>query len=346
MEYRNFGRTGVKVSPLALGTDNFANPTPADESIAIIRAALDAGINLIDTSNSYARGEAERIIGQALKQHGLRDQVILATKVHYPTGPGVNDRGNSRLHIMRACEDSLRQLQTDTIDLYQTHRPDLEVPLDETLRALDDLVRQGKVRYIGSSTAPAWHVVEALMTSEIKNHVKFVSEQSPYNLLDRRIENEMVPVCQRHGLGLLTWSPLAMGMLAGRYASADVPPSDSRATLRGGIYAERITQRGVEIGNQFAALAREYGLHPAQAAVLWVKDQPGVTAPLIGPRTLAQLQHLLPVLDMTLPEAFRRRCDELVPPGSVVASFFNSAAWMRCKPSHLPENGFSQRRSA
>ena len=331
MEYRPFGRTGLKVSPLALGTDNFANPTPADESIAIIRAALDAGINLIDTSNSYAKGEAERIIGRALKASGRRDEVILATKVHYPTGPGVNDRGNSRRHILQACEDSLRRLQTEAIDLYQTHRPDMNVPLDETLRALDDLVRQGKVRYIGSSTAPAWHVVEALMTSELKGYVKFVSEQSPYNLLDRRIENELVPACQRHELALLTWSPLAMGMLAGRYGAADVPPDDSRAVLRGGIYAERITRRGVEIGNRFAALAREFGLEPAQAAVLWAKDQPGITAPILGPRTLAQLQNLLPVLTMTLPADFRARCDALVAPGSVVASFFNSAAWMRWK---------------
>jgi aryl-alcohol dehydrogenase-like predicted oxidoreductase len=159
--------------------------------------------------------------------------------------------------------------------------------------------------------------------------VKFVSEQSPYNLLDRRIENEMVPMCQRHGLALLTWSPLAMGLLAGRYESAAAPPAESRAALRGGIYAQRVTQAGVEVGNQFAAMAREHGLAPAQAAVLWAKDQAGVTAPIIGPRTLAQLQHLLPVLGMALPEDFRAKCDELVAPGSFVASFFNSAGWMR-----------------
>lgn len=331
MDYRNLGRTGVKIAPLALGTDNFANPTLEDECVQIIEAALDAGINLIDTSNSYAKGEAECIIGRALKANGKRDQVILATKVHYPTGPGINDRGNSRRHIVQACEASLRRLQTDCIDLYQTHRPTLDIPLDETLRALDDLVTQGKVRYIGSSTAPAWHVMEALMTSEMKRYVKFVSEQSPYNLLDRRIENEMVPMCQAHGLSLLTWSPLAMGMLAGRYASADVPPMDSRAVLRGGLYAERVTARGVEVGNLFAAMARQHGYDPAQLAVLWVKDQPGITAALIGPRTLAQLQHQLPVLELTLTEAVRIACDQLVSPGSVVASFFNSAPWMRWK---------------
>ncbi len=331
MNYRNLGRTGVKISPLVLGTDNFANPTPKEECFAILDAAVGAGINLIDTSNSYAKGEAERVIGEWGLASGKRNQVLIATKVFYPTDAGVNDRGLSRHHILRACEDSLRRLQTDHIDLYQTHRPDIEVPLDETLRALDDLVRQGKVRYIGSSTTPAWHVLEGLLTSELKGYVKFVSEQSPYNLLDRRIENELVPMCQRHGVALLTWSPLAMGMLAGRYASADVPPSESRAVLRGGIYAERITQRGVEVGNQFAALARVHGFDPAQLAMLWAKDQPGITAPLLGPRTLAQLQNLLPVLEMTLPEELRNKCDELVPSGSVVASFFNSAAWMKWK---------------
>lgn len=331
MNYRTLGYSGLKISPLCLGTDNFANPTPEDEAARIIDLALDAGINIIDTSNSYAKGECERIIGRALKANNRRDEVILATKFHYPTGTGPNDRGNTRHHLIRACEESLRRLQTEAIDLYQTHRPDFEVPLDETLRGLDDLVRAGKVRYIGSSTAPAWHVLEALMVSEMKNYVSFTSEQSPYNLLDRRIENEMVPMCQRHGVGLITWSPLAMGMLAGRYASVDAPPADSRIALRGGIYAERVTQRGVEVGNQFAALARAHGFDPAQLAVLWVKEQPGITAAIVGPRTAEQLRNLLPVMEMILTDEIRMACDELVGPGSVVASFFNSAPWMKWK---------------
>ena len=331
MEYRTLGRTGVKVAPLCLGTDNFANPTPEAESIAIIDRALDAGINLIDTSNSYAQGECERIIGRALAANGRRQQVILATKAHYPTGPGPNDRGNSRLHLMRACEDSLRRLQTDTIDLYQLHRPAFDIPMDETLGALTDLVRQGKVRYIGSSTAPAWKVMEALMVSELKGLVRFVSEQPPYNLLDRRIENELVPMCQAHGLAILPWTPLAMGVLAGRYSDAAAFPADSRASLRGGIYAQRVTARGIEIGKQFVQLANERGMSPAQLAVLWVKDQPGITAPLIGPRTVEQLEHFLPVLEMQLDESIRLACDELVPPGSVVANFHNSAPWMKMR---------------
>jgi aryl-alcohol dehydrogenase-like predicted oxidoreductase len=331
MEYRVLGRTGVKVAPLCLGTDNLANPTPEAESIAMINRALDAGINLIDTSNSYAKGESERIIGRALAENGRRQQVIIATKAHYPTGPGPNERGNSRLHLLQACEDSLRRLQTDYIDLYQLHRPSFDIPVDETLSALTDLVRQGKVRYIGSSTAPAWKVMESLMVSELKGYVRFVSEQPPYNLLDRRIENELVPLCQAYGLGILPWSPLAMGILAGRYADAAQFPPESRASLRGGIYAERITARGIEVGQKFGQLAQAAGMSPAQLAVLWVKDQPGITAPLIGPRTLEQLEHFLPVLEMRLDETVRAACDELVPPGSAAANFHNSAPWMKMR---------------
>ncbi len=329
MEYRILGRTGVKVAPLCLGSDNFANPTPEAESIAIIDRAMDAGINLIDTSNSYAKGESERIIGRALAANGRRDQVMVATKVHYPTGPGPNDCGNSRLHLIRACEDSLRRLQTDHIDLYQLHRPSFELPIDETLSALTDLVRQGKVRYVGCSTTPAWKAMESIMVSELKGYVRFASEQPPYNLLDRRIENEMVPMCKEYQMGILPWSPMAMGILAGRYADAENAPTDSRATLRGGIYAERVTARGIEVGNKFVALAKESGVSPAQLAVLWVKDQPGITAPLIGPRTMEQLEHFLPVMDMQLTDQIREACDALVPPGSAVADFHNSAPWMK-----------------
>lgn len=329
MEYRNLGRTGVKVAPLALGTDNILNPTPEAEAKKMILRAVEAGINLIDTANSYMRGEAERVIGQTLKESGLRDQVLIATKAHYPTGPGPNDRGNSRLHLIRACEGSLKRLQTDYIDLYQLHRPVFDMPIDETLSALTDLVRQGKVRYIGSSTAPAWKVLEGILVSELKGYVRFVSEQPPYNLLDRRIENELVPMAQAYNLALLPWSPLAMGMLAGRYAEENIRPEGSRAYLRGGIYAERVTPRAVEMGNRFVELAREAGYDPAQLAILWVKDQPGITAPIIGPKSVGQLEHLLPVLDMRLPEDLRAACDALVPPGSAVANFHNSAPWMK-----------------
>lgn len=329
MEYRVLGRSGVRVAPLVLGTGNFADPTPEEEARRILYRAIDAGINLIDTSNSYTDGESERMIGRALAQGKRRQAVLLATKAFYRVGAGPNDEDLSRLHLIRACDDSLRRLRTDYIDLYQMHRPSPTIPLDETLGALTDLTRQGKVRYIGTSVHPAWKIMEAIMTSELKGTARVVCEQPPYNLLDRRIENELVPMCQAQGLGLITWSPLAQGVLAGRYARANALPADSRGARRGGIYSERITQPGIEVGNELAGLAREHDIAPAQLATLWVKDQPGITAPIIGPRTLEHLEHLLPVLDMTLSDELAEACDRLVPPGGAVASFFNSAAWMK-----------------
>lgn len=239
VDYRLLGRSGIRVSPLCLGTMNFGGPTPEDEAIRIIHAALDRGINFMDTANMYNDGESERVVGKALKQGNRRDQVILATKCFWPVGDGPNDRGLSRYHILRACEDSLRRLQTDHIDLYQMHRPDFDVPIDETLSALTDLVRQGKVCYIGCSTYPAWKVMEALMVSEQKGYARYTTEQPPYNLLDRRIENELVPLALEYNLGLLPWSPLAMGILAGRYPLDGSLPEGSRAARRGGVFVER-----------------------------------------------------------------------------------------------------------
>jgi len=343
MEYRTLGRSGVNVSPLCLGTDNFMDPTPADESAEILNKAIDAGINFIDTGDVYADGEGERIIGKTLKESGRRHQVIIATKIdhgqrrpgftleEYNPELGPNQHGHTRLNIIRACENSLKRLQTDYIDLYQLHRQSPDIPIDETLRALDDLVTQGKVRYIGCSTHPAWAVVEAILISEMKGYVRFVSEQPPYNLLDRRIENELIPVCEKYGVGIVTWAPMAMGVLAGRYTEADKFPEGSRAALRGGFYADRVTKRGIEVGVEFTKLAKKVNLTPAQLAILWCKDQPGITAPLIGPRTPAQLEPLLPILDMHLDDETRRACDELVPPGSVVANFHNTADWMKAQ---------------
>jgi aryl-alcohol dehydrogenase-like predicted oxidoreductase len=327
MEYRVLGRTGVRVSALALGTANFADPTPEDEARRILERAVDAGINLVDTGDSYAKGEAERIIGRALKDTGLRDRVLISTKVFPPTGPGPNDRGTSRLHLLRACEDSLTRLRTDYIDLYFIHRLDPDTHQEETLGALDDLVRSGKVRYVACSTHPAWRVMEALAISDRRGYPRYCCEQPPYNLLDRRIENELVPLCLEHGLGLLPWAPIAQGVLTGRYGSARAFPDGSRAAYRGGIYAERITESGIEVGRRFVALGKEAGVPASRLAVLWVKDQPGVTAPIIGPRTLEHLEDFLPVGDMRLSEDVRQACDGLVPPGAMVANFHNSAGW-------------------
>ena len=319
------------MSSLVLGTANFADPTPEEEATKIIERAVDAGINLIDTGDTYAGGECERYIGRALKKTGLRSKVLLATKVHYPTGPGPNDRGNSRHHILRGCDDSLSRLGIDHIDVFQVHRPDPETDQEETIEALNDLVRGGKVRYVACSTHPAWKVMEGLAISERRGFARYCLEQPPYNLLDRRIENELVPLCLEHGLGIIAWCPMAQGMLTGRYSSASDYPVDSRAELRGGIYAERICNRGIEVGNSFVEIAQRVGIPPVQLAVLWVKDQPGITAPIIGPRTLDHLEDLLPVGDMTLNDAVRRECDDLVPPGSAVADFHNSAERMKMR---------------
>jgi len=328
MEYRLIGRTGVKVSPLCLGAMNFGSATQETDSIRIIHTALDAGFNFIDTANVYNGGLSEVVVGKALA--GRRDQVILATKVHGKVGDGPNDQGNSRLHILKACEDSLRRLNTDYIDLYQVHRPNAEIPVDETLSTLTDLVQTGKVRYIGCSTHPAWMVMEALAVSERYGYARYVSEQPPYNLLDRRIENELVPLAQRYNLALIPWAPLAQGVLAGRYAAGAPHPADSRAARQpGSIYAERVSQPGIEAGARFTELARQFGKTPGQLALLWCKDQPGITAPIVGPRTLEQLESLLPVLDMTLNQEERTACDTINLPGSVVTNFHNTAGWMK-----------------
>jgi aryl-alcohol dehydrogenase-like predicted oxidoreductase len=287
------------------------------------------GINLLDTSNNYAQGESERIVGRAIARLGGRHNIVVATKAHFPVGPGPNDSGNSRLHLMQACEDSLERLGTDYIDLYQLHRASFDIPVDETLGALTDLVRQGKVRYIGCSTFPAWKVMEALMASELKNYARFISEQPPYNLLDRRIENELVPLAQAHRIGIIPYAPMAQGVLAGRYDGANDFPSDSRAARIGGVFAGRVTPAGIEVARRFSDLARVHGIPRAQLAILWVKDQPGITAPIFGPRTMEQLEQILPVLDMTLSDELRAGCDALVPPGSAVTNFHNGCTWMK-----------------
>ncbi len=307
---------------------NFGGPTPDAAAARIVDAALDAGINFVDTADMYHGGRSEEAVGKALA--GRRDRVVLATKAHYRVGDGPNDEGNSRLHILRACEQSLRRLQTDYIDLYQVHRPSPEIPVEETLDALTDLVRAGKVRYIGCSTHPAWMVMEALAVSERRGLARYVSEQPPYNLLDRRIENELVPLATRYGLAILPWAPLAQGLLAGRYPKAAALPADSRAARQpDSIYSRRITPRGIEAGQAFAALAREHGVPPGQLALAWCKDQPGVTSPVVGPRTVEQFADLLPALEISLTDEQRAACDTINPPGTALVNFHNTAGWMR-----------------
>ena len=310
---------------------HFGGPTNETEACVILSRALEVGINFIDTANVYTDGESERIIGKFLKEGGQRAEIVLATKVYGRVGPRPNEAGVSRHHILQACEDSLRRLQTDHIDLYQQHRPSLTIPQDETLRAYDDLVRAGKVRYIGSSTFPAWMVMEALAISERYGLARFSSDQSPYNLLDRRVENELIPMCQKYGLAVLPWSPLGGGILAGRYSDPAAVPQGSSVIRLGTAFTDRLTHRATEVAKTVASMARERGLTASQLALLWLKDQPGVTAPVIGPRTLAHLNEALTILHKTLDDADRPLFDALVHPGTAVADFFNGSGWMKAR---------------
>jgi len=332
MEYRKLGRSGALVSPLCLGTMNFGGSTNEIDSFSIMQKAVDGGINFFDTANVYNKGESERITGKFLKENNLRERIVLATKVYNRTGDLPNEGGSTRYHIIKACEDSLQRLQTDHIDLYQLHRPPSSHPQDETLRAFDDLIRAGKVRYIGCSTHPAWMVMEALSISEQYGWNRYISEQPPYNLLDRRIENELIPLCQKYDLAIIPWSPLAMGILAGRYPEATNYPEDSRAHLwDNSMVRARVTQRAIDVGKAVSAMAQERGLTVSQLSLLWTKDQPGITAPIIGPRTLSHLEDALGMIDMTLDDADRPLFDKLVHPGTAVADFHNSNEWMKAR---------------
>ncbi len=326
MEYRRLGRSGLNISKLALGTMNFGNPTDKAASFKIINAALDAGINIVDGADVYADGDSERIIGEALAENGKRKAVFVTSKVFLPTGEGPNDSGNSKHHILAACENSLKRLKTDWIDIYFLHRTDFRVPQEESLAAMDLLVQQGKVRYIGCSTHPPWRVVEAWWIADKHRYPKFICEQPPYNLLDRRVEHEIVPMCKAYDMGIISWSPLAQGVLAGRYQNANDIPHGSRGAFKA-IYAERITQPGIEVAQKLAKRAEQKGCSLPQLAVAWVLHRPGVTASIIGPRTLAHLKDLLSAADLKLDDGDLAFCDQLVKPGVFVSDHFNTAGW-------------------
>jgi aryl-alcohol dehydrogenase-like predicted oxidoreductase len=328
IERRPLGRTGVQVSALCLGAMNFGGPADDETSEKLLLTALDAGINFVDTADVYTGGESERIVGEVLARSGRRDDIVLATKVGLPSGPDRNQRGASRRHIVRSCETSLRRLRTDRIDLYQLHRPSFEIDPEETLRAFDDLVHAGKVVNIGCSTHPAWYVRECLAVSDQHGWARYTSEQPPYNLLDRRVENELVPLALRHGLALLPWSPLAGGILAGRYKSAGRLPKGSRAERMAGL-RDRVTKQAVAAANAVGRLAEDRAMTPGQLALLWLRDRPGVTSPIVGPRTAEHLEESLAVADHEPLDADAvAAIDELVPPGQFVSDFHNTSGWM------------------
>ncbi len=325
---RPLGPTGLQVSALCLGAMNFGDPTGAEESATMIDTALGHGVTMIDVADVYAGTRSEEIVGAALRANGRRDDVVLATKVGMPRGEAPPGTWHRREHIVRSCDESLARLQTDRIDLYQLHRPSTVVPQEETLGAFAELVEAGKVRHVGCSTHPSWMVMEALCIAERSGWPGYATEQPPYNLLDRRAENELLPLCRAHGLGVLPWSPRGGGILAGRYDDTERLPEGSRAQRRP-FLKSRITPDGIRVAAALARLAAERDLTASQLALLWAKDQPGITAPIIGPRTLAQLEDALVVLGRDLDDEARAACDELVPPGSAVADFYNTSGWMR-----------------
>jgi aryl-alcohol dehydrogenase-like predicted oxidoreductase len=318
MEYRNLGRTGVKVSPLCLGAMMFGawgNPDH-DDSIRIIHAALDAGINFVDTADVYSQGENEEIVGKALK--GRRDDIVLATKFHGQMGDEINHQGSSRRWIIAEVENSLRRLQTDYIDLYQVHRPREDTDIEETLSALTDLVRAGKIRYFGSSTFPASQIVEAQWVSRDRGLERFKTEQPPYSILVRGIEADVLPTCRRHGIGVIPWSPLAGGWLSGRYRKGQDTPDSTRASRLPGRYDLSLpgNQRKFEAADALGALADEVGIPLIEIAIAFVINHPAVTSAIIGPRTMEHLESQLPAASRTLDAELLDRIDEIVPPAT------------------------------
>jgi aryl-alcohol dehydrogenase-like predicted oxidoreductase len=319
MDHRDLGSTGVKVSPLCLGAMMFGawGNTDHGDSIGIIHRALDAGINFIDTADVYSRGESEEIVGEALAG-GRRDSVVLATKVHGTMGDDPNQCGNSRRWIVKEVEDSLRRLKTDWIDLYQIHRPEPDTDIDETLGALSDLVHAGKVRFIGSSTFQPSQIVEAQWVAKRRERERFVCEQPPYSLLHRGIEAEVLPVCRKYGMGVIPWSPLAGGWLSGKYGKGGASPGSSR---RAQAMPSRFdmslaaNQTKLEAVHAFTQLAEQSGITLIELALAFVTSHPAVTAAIIGPRTMEQLESQLPALERTLSADVLDKIDEIVAPG-------------------------------
>jgi NDP-hexose 2,3-enoyl reductase len=315
MEFTNLGRTGLKVSRLCLGTMNFGPKTTEKNSHQIMDRALEHGLNFFDTANVYGwkkgEGVTEQIIGRWIAQGGgRRDQVVLATKVYGGMGDGPNDQGLSARHIIAACDESLRRLQTDWIDLYQMHHVDRSAPWEEIWQAMEFLVAQGKVRYVGSSNFAGWHIGLAQETAKHRNFLGLVSEQCIYNLLTRWAELEVIPAAQHHGLGIIPWSPLHGGALGGALKKIAEGTASRSADGR----SAEVIEENRESIEAYEKLAAELGMSPANLGLAWLLSRPGVTAPIIGPRTGEQLDETVPVVDQTLDEATLNRLDELFPP--------------------------------
>ena len=311
MTHLPMGRTGVKVSALGLGTNSFGGRADRATSVAILHRAIDAGITLIDTANIYTATVSETIIGEGLK--GRRHQVVLATKAGMKTGEGPNDGGASRHHLTRELEGSLRRLQTEHIDLYQIHTWDPATPPEETLRTLDDMVRSGKVRYVGASNYDAWQLAKSLWASDRRGLVRFETVQPSYSLADRAVERELVPLCQDQGIGLIAYFPLGGGILTGKYRRGQDPPRGSRAVTQP-QFATRLSDQSLRLAEEVAALASEAHCTPAQLALAWLIRRPAVCSAIAGATSVAQIEENLGALEVKLSDEVLSRLDEISRP--------------------------------
>lgn len=308
MEYRNLGRSGLKVSKMALGTNAFGTRTDEAAGIAIVHAALDAGINLVDTADMYGDGESERIVGKAIRDR--RSRVVLATKGGWRVGEGPNDAGSSRQHILDAVDASLKRLGTDYIDLYQMHRWDGETPLEETLETLNDLVRWGKVRYIGCSNYAAWQIVKAVGIQERRGFARYISHQPEYSPVNRAIEREVIPASLSEGLGQIVYFPLAGGLFTGKYRRGEAAPAGSRAAVQGEHFTHRwFTDRNFDLVDRLSGIAQEAGISLPHLVLAWVMARPGVTAAIVGASRAEQVQANVAVCDVVLPPEVIQQVD-------------------------------------
>ena len=326
MEYRFLGSTGVRVSPICLGTMMFGGRTTETDSIDIINRAIDDGINFIDTANIYNAGESEAVTGKAIA--GKRDGLVIPTKGRQKMGEAPNQHGGTRLHLMQELDNSLKRMQLDYIDLYYTHTPDYQVPIEETLRAMDDMVRSGKVRYIACSNFRAWRLCEALWKSDKLNLDRFACVQPLYNIVNRDVEVELFPLCREHRIGVVSYSPLARGILTGKYKPGEGYPEDSRAATndRRMVQAE-LRDASIDVAAQITAYCESKGVSSSQFALAWCLANPNLTSLIIGPRTMDQYTDNLNSLDLEITQEDEDFIDSLVPPGEHSGIGFQDTAY-------------------
>ena len=311
MEYRRIGNSGLKVSAMGMGGNNFGMRADEEASIKVINHALEIGITYFDTAVLYTQGKSEEILGKALK--GKRSQVILATKFGHARTLAPNELGGSRRHIMKAIDESLRRLNTDYIDLYYMHHPDLETPIEETLRALDDVVRAGKIRYIGCSNFGGWQLAEALLTSKINNLASFIAIQSRYNMLDRSVEREVTPCCEAHNIGFIPWGPLASGFLTGKYRRGQEIAAGMRLEKAAPIYSDIVSDENFDKVAKLEAFAKERGHSVGELAIAWLLSHPWLASVIAGAMSPEQLSANVAAADWKLTEDEVAQIDELIP---------------------------------